>query len=665
MIVSKILALPRNAKRLIVVLLDLMIIPFALWGSFSLRLGVFFDPEELSFVPPEARADVAYLFIFLIAPVIAIPIFVKFGLYRAIIRYVGLVAMWAIIKAVSLYTAVFGVFILLSGIPGVPRSVFLINWLLLVLLIGATRALGRWWLTGSFNLASKSDDRTNVVIYGAGDAGVQISSALSSGSEFQPIAFIDDNPALHGRNIEGYRVYPFSKLRSLIEDFEVKEVLIAMPSVARSRRVQVIAKLEPYSVHVRTVPGLNDLASGKLKADDIREVGINDLLGRVPVEPDQVLLNANIRDKVVLVTGAGGSIGSELCRQIIRLDPSALILYERSEHDLYLIEKEMLEAAQKLQPGKPNRITPILASILDQKRMEAVCQAFGVETIYHTAAYKHVPMVEKNPSEAVRNNVLGTYRMAQAAINSSTATFVLISTDKAVRPTSTMGATKRFAEMILQQLARQKKAATRFTMVRFGNVLGSSGSVIPLFREQIRNGGPVTVTDARVTRYFMTIPEAAQLVIQAGAMGEGGEVFVLDMGEPVKILDMAKRLIRLSGLEVKDHDHPEGDIEIVYTGLRPGEKLYEELLIGDNVFPTSHPLIKAASEDSLSWETLRSYLVQFEQAIESNDVEKSRLLLVESIKGFTPQCDVADLVQQKNLKTADESHKDNIIQNTG
>jgi FlaA1/EpsC-like NDP-sugar epimerase len=368
---------------------------------------------------------------------------------------------------------------------------------------------------------------------------------------------------------------------------------------------------------------------------------------------------------VVLVTGAGGSIGSELCRQIIRLDPSALILYERSEHDLYLIEKEMLEAAQKLQPGKPNRITPILASILDQKRMEAVCQAFGVETIYHTAAYKHVPMVEKNPSEAVRNNVLGTYRMAQAAINSSTATFVLISTDKAVRPTSTMGATKRFAEMILQQLARQKKAATRFTMVRFGNVLGSSGSVIPLFREQIRNGGPVTVTDARVTRYFMTIPEAAQLVIQAGAMGEGGEVFVLDMGEPVKILDMAKRLIRLSGLEVKDHDHPEGDIEIVYTGLRPGEKLYEELLIGDNVFPTSHPLIKAASEDSLSWETLRSYLVQFEQAIESNDVEKSRLLLVESIKGFTPQCDVADLVQQKNLKTADESHKDNIIQNTG
>jgi len=385
----------------------------------------------------------------------------------------------------------------------------------------------------------------------------------------------------------------------------------------------------------------------------------------VPVEPDQELLNANIRGKVVLVTGAGGSIGSELCRQIIRLEPSALVLYERSEHDLYLIENETLHIQQKLYPGKPNRITPILASILDQNRMEAVCQAFGVETIYHAAAYKHVPMVEKNPSEAVRNNVLGTYRVALAAINSNTETFVLISTDKAVRPTSTMGATKRFAEMILQQLAQRKKSTTRFTMVRFGNVLGSSGSVIPLFREQIKNGGPVTVTDARITRYFMTISEAAQLVIQAGAMGEGGEVFVLDMGEPVKILDMARRLIHLSGLEVKDDENPEGDIEIVYSGLRPGEKLYEELLIGENDMPTRHPLIMAANEDGLSWEVLNNYLVQFEQAVESHDVEKSRALLVESVKGFTPQCDVADLVQQKNRKSAGGSLIDNIIQYPG
>jgi FlaA1/EpsC-like NDP-sugar epimerase len=440
---------------------------------------------------------------------------------------------------------------------------------------------------------------------------------------------------------------------------------MAMPSVSRSRRSQVIKRLEPYAVHVTTVPGINDLASGKLKADDIREVGINDLLGRIPVEPDLELLNANINSKVVLVTGAGGSIGSELCRQIIKLKPSALVLYERSEHDLYLIEKELLEIAQKLYPGKPGRIVPILASILDQNRMEAVCQAFDVETIYHAAAYKHVPMVEKNPSEAVRNNVIGTYRVAQAAINSGAETFVLISTDKAVRPTNTMGATKRFAEMILQQLARQQQVTTRFTMVRFGNVLGSSGSVIPLFREQIQRGGPVTVTDARIIRYFMTIPEAAQLVIQAGAMGEGGEVFVLDMGEPIKIIDMAKRLIHLSGLEVKDDENTEGDIEIVYTGLRPGEKLYEELLIGENDLPTRHPLIMSANEDCLSWEALSSYLLQFEQAIDSNDVEKSRQLLVESVKGFSPQCDVADLVQEKKQVAADGLRKDNIIQYHG
>ena len=663
MIISKILSLPRNLKRSIVLSMDLLIIPFALWCSFSLRLGIFFTPGSLYFVHEDARQAVLYLF--LIAPAIAIPIFVKFGLYRAIIRYIGFVAMWTIIQAVSLYTAVFGVFILLIGMPGVPRSVIIINWLLLVLLIGATRAWGRWWLTGSFHFLSKSDNRAKVIIYGAGNAGVQISTALESSTEFQPIAFIDDSPALQGNYIEGYRVYPFSKLSSLIEDYEVKDVLMAMPSVSRSRRSQVIKMLEPYAVHVTTVPGLNDLASGKLKADDIREVGINDLLGRVPVEPDRELLNANIHGKVVLVTGAGGSIGSELCRQIIKLDPSALILYERSEHDLYLIEKEMLEITQILYPEKSDRITPILASILDQNRMEAVCQAFGVETIYHAAAYKHVPMVEKNPSEAVRNNVLGTYRVAQAAINSGTETFVLISTDKAVRPTNTMGATKRFAEMILQQLAQQRKVTTRFTMVRFGNVLGSSGSVIPLFREQIKNGGPVTVTDARIIRYFMTIPEAAQLVIQAGAMGEGGEVSVLDMGEPVKILDMAKRLIHLSGLQVKDDENPEGDIEIVYTGLRPGEKLYEELLIGENYLPTRHPLIMSANEDGLSWEALSNYLVQFEQAVESNNVEKSRELLVESVKEFNPQCDVADLVQKKKQKTANAPRKDNIIQYPG
>ncbi len=656
MIVNKILSLPRNLKRLIVLSLDLGTIPFALWCSFSLRL-------DEAFIPQSRGEDIVYLF--LVAPVIAIPIFIKFGLYRAIIRYIGFVAMWTIVKAVSLYTLVFGAVILLGGFSGVPRSVILINWLMVVLLVGGARAIGRWWLTGSFDVVWKGDNRAKVIIYGAGNAGVQIASALASGSEFQPVAFIDDNRALQGNYIEGYRVYPFGKLSGLIEDFEIKEVLMAMPSVARSRRSEVIKMLESYAVHVTTVPGLHDLASGRLKADDIREVGINDLLGRVPVDPDQELLTANISGKVVLITGAGGSIGSELCRQVIKLDPGALILYERSEHDLYLIEKELIEIAQKRCPGKANRIAPILASILDQNRMEAVCKAFGVQTIYHAAAYKHVPMVEKNPSEAVRNNVLGTHRAALAAIAAGVETFVLISTDKAVRPTNTMGATKRFAEMILQGLSTQAGIKTRFTMVRFGNVLASSGSVVPLFRDQIQKGGPVTVTDPEITRYFMTIPEAAQLVIQAGAMGQGGEVFVLDMGEPVKILEMARRMIHLSGLTVRDESSPEGDIEIVYTGLRPGEKLYEELLIGENDSPTRHPLIMSANEGGLTSEALGRCLEQFEQAIDSNDVEKSRELLVEAVKGFTPQCDVADLVQERNQKSAGGSRKDNVVQYPG
>lgn len=650
MLTSKILSLPRSAKRLIVLLVDLILLPLALWMSFSLRLDTFYVPTD----------KIWYLF--LAIPFIAIPIFIRFGLYRAVIRYIGFLAMWAVVKAVSLYTLVWGIVIVLGAIPGVPRSVLLINWLVTLLLIGGTRALARWWLTGNLQFTSEGIGKRNVAIYGAGAAGIQIANALSGSPDFHPVAFIDDNRSLNGSYIHGLRVYSFKQLGKVIDDLALKEILLAMPSVSRSERSKIITRLEPFALHVTTLPAMDDLASGKLKADDIREVGISDLLGRNSVTPDPALLNANINDKVVLVTGAGGSIGSELCRQIIKLEPSALVLYERSEHDLYLIERELLETAQQISPDKSNWITPILASVLDQNRMEAVCQAFGVQTIYHAAAYKHVPMVEKNPSEAVRNNVIGTYRVAQAAINSSTETFVLISTDKAVRPTNTMGATKRFAEMILQQLARQEGIKTRFTMVRFGNVLGSSGSVIPLFRGQIKNGGPVTVTDARIIRYFMTIPEAAQLVIQAGAMGAGGDVFVLDMGEPVKILDMARRMIHLSGLTVKDEENPDGDIEITFTGLRPGEKLYEELLIGENDKPTKHPLIMSANEDSLPWESLNEYIQQFETAIESNDVEHSRELLVESVKGFSPQCEVADLVERrKDSRVANSSGKHNVV----
>ena len=630
--------LPRSVKRLVSLAVDLVMIPAALWASFSLRLGEVYIP------------DGKIIYLFAVAPVIAIPIFIRLGLYRAIMRYIGFVAMWSVIQAVTLYTLIWGVVVLLTATPGVPRSVLLINWLMTIILVGGSRALARWWLSGNFKSRRQNKDRKRVAIYGAGAAGVQIADALSTSLMFRPIAFIDDNPSLQGNYINGLRVYSFRQLNSLIDDQAVTEVLLAMPSLSRSARSKIISRLEVFAVHVITLPALDDFASGSVNADDVREVGVRDLLGRDPVDPNHELLQRNVRGKVVMVTGAGGSIGSELCRQLVKIGPAAIVLYERSEHDLYNIERELVEYTERVSPelaSNENFIIPILASVTIQSRLELVCRTFGVHTIYHAAAYKHVPMVEKNPLEAIQNNVLGTFIAAQAAINCGVETFVLISTDKAVRPTSTMGATKRFAEMILQGLSRQEKVTTRFSMVRFGNVLGSSGSVIPLFRQQIKKGGPVTVTDPRIIRYFMTIPEAAQLVIQAGAMGESGEVYVLDMGEPVKILDMAKKLIHLSGLEVRDEENPEGDIEIVYSGLRPGEKLYEELLIGENVSPTSHPLIMSADEDNVSWARILEFIESFRTSVEGNDVVSARLVLTEAVREFTPQCDVADLVERR------------------
>lgn len=654
-----ILSLSRNTKRMILLCVDFALLPLALWISFSLRYGEFFIPR------PDRSA---LYFLFLAVPLIATPVFVKFGLYRAIIRYVGFVAMWTIFKAVTLYSLFLGVMILLIGIDGVPRSVLLINWLVTCLLVAGSRFAGRWLLSGRRKPGHKKLIKKRIAVYGAGDAGVQTAAALSNSPYFKPVAFIDDNSALQGSIIEGLKVYPFAQLSQLIDNHSVSDVVIAIPSAPRSLRSQIISKLEPFSVHVSTLPGVDDLASGKVKIEDVREVGISDLLGRSPIEPDQALLHNNIKDKVVLVSGAGGSIGSELCRQIVKIGPRKLILFENSEHNLYTIENELLQLAQRADPqsDSPDElITPILASILNQERLESVCNAFGVDTFYHAAAYKHVPIVERNPSEAIRNNVIGTYKAAMAAINAGVGTFVLVSTDKAVRPTSTMGATKRFAEMILQALSDQARGKTRFTMVRFGNVLDSSGSVVPLFRQQIKRGGPVTVTDPRIIRYFMTIPEAAQLVIQAGAMGRGGDVFVLDMGEPVKILDMARRMIHLSGFEVKDGMNPDGDIEISITGLRPGEKLYEELLLGENVAPTKHALIMTASEDSLGWDEIRAYIDQFEDTVKTHDVEQSRALLVEAVKGFSPQCDVADLVQEKTRRGAKRASRDNVIRYPG
>jgi len=646
MVGDQLLSLPRYLKRFISVSFDLLFIPLALWASFSLRLGEIYMPA----------GNILYLFI--AAPLIAIPIFIRLGLYRAIIRYIGFLAMWAVIKAVSLYTLLWGVLVLLTATHGVPRSVLLINWLMTILLIGGSRAVARWWLAGSFKGSSQHKSKKRIAIYGAGEAGVQIASALANSLKFRPVAFIDDNPSLQGNYIGGLRVYSFAQLGSIIENLAVTEVLLAVPSVTRSARSRIIARLEPFAVHVITLPALDDVASGEVKLEDVREVGARDLLGRDPVRPDEKLINLNIKGKVVMVTGAGGSIGSELCRQIIRIRPASLILLERNEHGLYQIESELISMAERLYPdvsGKDDFIVPILASVTVRSRIESAIKAFGVQTIYHAAAYKHVPMVEKNPLEAIQNNVLGTYTTALAAIDCGVETFVLISTDKAVRPTSTMGATKRFAEMILQELSCRENIKTRFSIVRFGNVLGSSGSVIPLFRKQIRNGGPVTVTDPKIIRYFMTINEAAQLVIQAGAMGYGGEVFVLDMGEPVKILDMARKMIHLSGLEVKDKENPYGDIEIVYTGLRPGEKLYEELLIGENVSPTEHPLIMAADESNTDWGKIHDSIELFREAVLRNDTLAARMLLVDTVAGYNPQCNVVDLVQRKLTQTADGS----------
>ncbi|MFZ9610072.1 MAG: polysaccharide biosynthesis protein [Methylococcales bacterium] len=631
--------LSRQHKLIILITTDIFIVLTSLWMAFSLRWGELYIP----------KGNEWYLFV--ATPIIAIPIFARLGLYRAIIRFLEMKALWTIVQATSFYALIFAFVLYESGIKGIPRTVTPLNWLIVMLLVGCIRFFARWWLGETyFQLRGGRKGlkllKKNVIIYGAGSAGIQLASALGHGRDFNVVAFIDDNTSLQKRKVNGLRIYPLSSLNYLIERHEASNVLLAIPSAKKSRISEIIQLLEPYAVHVMSMPGLSDIAQGRVTVDALQEVDIADLLGRDPVIPDQALLKATITDKVVMVTGAGGSIGSELCRQIIRIQPTSLILYEISEFNLYAIEKELLHLIMGMNPPRPIEIITILGSVTHAKRIENVCKTFKVQTIYHTAAYKHVPMVEKNPGEAILNNIFGTLHAAQAAINANVELFVLISTDKAVRPTNTMGATKRFAELILQALSIDiaNKKQTRFTMVRFGNVLGSSGSVVPLFREQISRGGPLTVTDARIIRYFMTIPEASQLVIQAGALAQGGDVFVLDMGEPIRILDLAKRMIHLSGLEVKDENHPAGEIEINFTGLRPGEKLYEELLIGDNVSKTTHPGIMRAQEQTISWTELNKMLSSLEDATSNDDFEQVRCILKKAVSGFAPQCEISDLL---------------------
>jgi FlaA1/EpsC-like NDP-sugar epimerase len=547
-----------------------------------------------------------------------------------------------------MYTLVFAVVVLIADdwAGPVPRTVYGIHAVLVLLFVGGSRMLARWLFTQrhQHNWSEVQAERyvPPVVIYGAGRAGAQLAAMLKMSHQMRPVAFIDDNQTMHQQQINGLTVYPFEQLAGVIERYQVSDILLAMPSASRRQRSEVLQQLADCPVHVRTLPDLMDIAEGKIEVSDIQEVDIGDLLGREQVSPNQELLHKNITDKVVMVTGAGGSIGSELCRQIAQLAPKSLVLFEISEFSLYQIEKDL----EKFQLDIP--VIPVLGSVLNQQRVQAVCQHFQVQTIYHAAAYKHVPMVERNTNEGIRNNVFGTLSCAQAAIDSGVETFVLISTDKAVRPTNTMGASKRLAELVLQALAQKGELhkQTRFTMVRFGNVLGSSGSVVPLFREQIATGGPVTVTDPEIIRYFMTIPEAAELVIQAGAMGQGGDVFVLDMGEPVSILDLARRMIHLSGFTVRDESNPDGDIEIQFTGLRPGEKLYEELLIGDNVIGTAHPKIMRAEELVIDWEQLEQVLSCLSSANENDDCASARDILLTTIDGYKPQCELNDWLRE-------------------
>jgi FlaA1/EpsC-like NDP-sugar epimerase len=626
---NKFKTLSRFSKQLIMFVVDSSVVILVLLASFSVRLGYWYFPSN----------DLIWLIFG--SPIIALPIFRYFGLYTAVIRYIGFDALWGVAKAASLYALIWGVVGLMSGIYDLPRSVILINWVQVILAIGGLRIGARWLLYG-LKLKKESRSGTNVLIYGAGDAGLQLVSALMRSSQYNPVGFIDDSKELQNNQVAGLNIFSIELIGSLINKMKVDEILIAMPSVSRAKKRSILEKLEQYSVVVRILPGMSELAQGKVSIRDLRKVSIKDLLGRDIVVPNQTLLGANIVNKFVMVTGAGGSIGSELSRQILFLKPKAIILYEMNELALYKIENELvsLNIADV-------KIYPILGSINNQARFKNVLDHYGVNTIYHTAAYKHVPMVEFNITEGIYNNVFGTLKCALNAIDSKVETFVLISTDKAVRPTNTMGASKRCAELIIQALSSEQ-SNTLFSMVRFGNVLGSSGSVIPLFENQIKRGGPVTVTDINIVRYFMTIPEAVELVIQAGAMAEGGDVFVLDMGKPVKIYDLAKDMIKLSGLQVLDRDNPEGDIEIKFTGLRPGEKLYEELLVGKNTSKTDNKLIMRAQEDMISWDTLSPLLDGLKHSLMANEYEKTQALLINIVPEFSPQSAIVDLLYKKN-----------------
>jgi FlaA1/EpsC-like NDP-sugar epimerase len=654
---NSLLSFPRLIKQILAVLCDVIICVIAVQLAIDLRLETY------------SSWGSQHTWLLLAGMTLFIPIFIVMGLYRAIFRFAGLQVIFSLNKAVAAYAFLYAAVFTVIGLDDVPRSVGLLQPLIFGLGIVSSRLFVRYWL-GGFGRTNLLGSTPRALIYGAGSAGRQLAGGLLTSSDVKIVGYVDDDDRLHGHNLNGLNIYSPHKLASVVQSKQVTQIFLAIPSVSQRRRNEVISELLPLRVQVRTLPGLADLASGKVTVSDLRELNIEDLLGREPVVPNPLMLAKNITGKLVMVTGAGGSIGSELCRQIIKAQPTCLLLVELSEFALYEIHRELEAAVQEMalaasqdasdfSSAEAPKLIPLLANVLDAHRMSEILRTWRPSTVYHAAAYKHVPLVEHNPAEGLKNNMQGTLVTATQAALHGVVDFVLVSTDKAVRPSNIMGATKRLAEMVLQAKAASQvlktgeaPSKTKFSMVRFGNVLGSSGSVVPLFRKQIAEGGPITLTDERMTRYFMTIPEAAQLVIQASAMATGGDVFVLDMGQPVKILDLAKRMVELSGSTVLDSNNPMGDIEIQITGLRPGEKLYEELLIGNNPLPTSHPRIMKAHEEFLPWDELESKLNILNGALESNNVPGMRTLLKELVPGYQPESEVVDWVWLENEKAS-------------
>jgi FlaA1/EpsC-like NDP-sugar epimerase len=619
---TRALEMPRVAKRIVALIIDAAICVLTVWLALFLRLGYWPDIE-------------GYRWFAVAASFAALPVFWAFGLYRAIFRYLGFDALVTVARTCAIYGIFYAAIFTFAEVYDVPRTVGIIQPILLFIFVASSRAFARYL----FGRLLPRNEGPQVIIYGAGSSGRQLAAAIAGSGEMRIVGFVDDDASLKGSVMNGRRIYAISQLPTLVRKHDVTDILLAIPSATRQRRNEIIEMLRPLAVKVRTIPGFMDIANGRVEVGALRELDIEDLLGRDVALPNEILFSRNILGKTVLVTGAGGSIGSELCRQILNAKPERLLLLDINEYALYAIHREL----EGRLGDEGSRVVPLMGSVRDDARIRDIIECWRPETVYHAAAYKHVPLVEHNPVEGIRNNVFGTMITAQAAADLGVSDFVLISTDKAVRPTNVMGTSKRMAEMVLQALAA-KRGKTRFSMVRFGNVLGSSGSVVPLFRQQIKAGGPITLTHEDITRYFMTIPEAAQLVIQAGAMGRGGEVFILDMGDPVRIIDLARKMVALSGMTVRDVANPDGEIEIVTVGLRPGEKLYEELLIGDNPETTSHPLIMKATEGHLPWGELTSLLDKLAAAMTAGDIPGVQALLKRIVPEYAPLAEVPDLL---------------------